>query len=40
MACLEDVVVVCADGEGDLLDGGEEVDQVVVGELVELGGVV
>lgn len=39
-ACLEDVVVVDADGLGDLLDGREEFNEVFVGQLVHLGGVV
>lgn len=36
---LEDVVVLAADGLGDLLGDGQDLGELVVGDVVELGAV-
>lgn len=37
---LQDVVVLAADGLGDLLGDGQDLGQLVVGDVVQLGAVV
>ena len=36
---LEDIVLLCAGGDGDLFSDGEQFVQVLVGDIVQLGAV-